>query len=446
MNNYYKYVGTIKGLSGFITIENFDVISKYMNIPTDNSLVVPVGEYSFDSIENFLKPTEDIKEILYEPHFKYFIMNSKSNLEAVFSKCKTVLSDKVLKNIDNLNMIIIGTELLLSVITLCIGYFSLIPLKKATDKIFFNSLNMFKYFTKSDFEQIITDYDEKIKFLSENFNLEKESEEYHNTKNNKKKTYSNKIIIIILSLFFIIFYVIISEMPILIDRFSIIKSIQLYTYEVINQDKSVFVNDEPQRILKKIQEELKSGSYGGPTFNEYPFLNDVLKEGGCFRYDGNTECFSEEVGLLPLNELIRVYLFNVKSFINSIEDTKYVNVTFSNKENIAIIYEKISNDNFFKLQDGLVNNIIGDLQYINQNIMNNTEEFLKEKSKEIIVIITVGVIVFLAIDYFVFNKMYSDKIKEMNSLVSFLFLVPSSIVNHNEKFKRFLETTQTYDY
>ncbi|ORX47110.1 hypothetical protein BCR36DRAFT_296116, partial [Piromyces finnis] len=46
----------------------------------------------------------------------------------------------------------------------------------------------------------------------------------------------------------------------------------------------------------------------------------------------------------------------------------------------------------------------------------------------------VGVIVFFTIDYFVFNKMYSDKVKEMNSLVSFLFLVPSFIINHNEKF------------
>ncbi|ORX47109.1 hypothetical protein BCR36DRAFT_454901, partial [Piromyces finnis] len=66
----------------------------------------------------------------------------------------------------------------------------------------------------------------------------------------------------------------------------------------------------------------------------------------------------------------REYLFNVKSFINSIEDNKYVNATFSNKEKFAIIYMK-------KLSFDITSR--WDLQCINQNIINNTEEFLKEK-------------------------------------------------------------------
>ena len=33
------------------------------------------------------------------------------------------------------------------------------------------------------------------------------------------------------------------------DRYSLIRGIQLFTYEVIYQDKSIFIEDEPNRVL-----------------------------------------------------------------------------------------------------------------------------------------------------------------------------------------------------
>jgi len=244
------------------------------------------------------------------------------------------------------------------------------------------------------------------------------------------------------------------------------KAINLYTYEVVIQDRSIFLSHEPERILndyvykiETIQEELKTGSYGGPTFDRYPALDNVLKENGCHRlargggtiscedmvYD-NESGFSQEVGELPLNELIREYLFQLKNFLNDVDDgNKYTQLPFTSKENIALVFENLSRDNFFKFQEGMMENISGDIQYVNDQLMNYSINLLNDKSEVVIILIVIGILLFIIIDLFIFEKLYRDKIKEMNTLVSFLFLVPTSIVNKNEKYKRFLETTQTDD-
>jgi len=61
---------------------------------------------------------------------------------------------------------------------------------------------------------------------------------------------------------------------------------------------------------------------------------------------------------------------------------------------------------------------------------------LDENSQSIIWLIILGMIMFLILGYFVINQLYKEKIKEMNTLVSFIFLVPPSIISKNEKFKR----------
>ncbi|ORX42838.1 hypothetical protein BCR36DRAFT_149995 [Piromyces finnis] len=494
MYNYYRNNGALIGISGFLAEQNLPIVTAHMDVPTVNPLYIPVGKYSFDTVETisladaykkllsfvkfclnrgFLSETENMEEILFEPHFRYFLINSIRNMDLVFIRCKEILRDKIINLFGNVTVIIIGLELTLAIITLYIGFITFFPLKKSTKKISFNALKMLKCLSKENYEQITKDYEEKIETLCENYELEKEDIEL---KNDKGSLFKN--IILFFSFIIIIAYIVISGIPVLqtitevkdiiaisqksIDRLLAVRTIQMYTYEVINQDKSVFLQDEPQRILKShlnqlelIQDELKTGSYGGPTFDAYPLLNDVLKEGGCFRYEGNNDCdnmtydssygFSKEIGTLPINELIREYIYNVKNFISNYEKGKYVNVPFSSKENISIIFEEVSNDQFFKLQDSLVDNIVGDLQYINQVIMEHGESLLSQMSEEVTILIGIGVVLFLTIDFFVFNKMYTEKIKEMNALVSFLFLVPPSIINKNEKYKSFLETAQVIE-
>jgi len=74
---------------------------------------------------------------------------------------------------------------------------------------------------------------------------------------------------------------------------------------------------------------------------------------------------------LIVNELIREYLYYLKNFISDVEDgDRYVRLPFTTKENVKIIYDQLLNDKFFKLQDGMMENISGDIQYINFELMN----------------------------------------------------------------------------
>jgi len=148
--------------------------------------------------------------------------------------------------------------------------------------------------------------------------------------------------------------------------------------------------------------------------------------------------FFEEVGTLPIDELIRTYLYYVKNFISDNEEGKYVHLPFTNKNNIRIMFNQMWSDNFFKFQESIMENILGDIQYIDYLLTEYSMNSLSTNSRIIIITIAIGIFMFLIIDFFVFNKIYGEKIKEMDSLVSFVFLVPQPVVNKNEKFKRYI--------
>jgi len=153
--------------------------------------------------------------------------------------------------------------------------------------------------------------------------------------------------------------------------------------------------------------------------------------------------FSKDVATLPINELIREYIYEVKGFMYDINDNKYNRPQFTNRENIQIIFDQVQNDPFFKLQNGLMENIIGSIQVANNELIMFATTQLENSSEIMMYIIIAGVLILIIIDIFIFNDVYEDKIKEMNSLVSFVFLVPRNIVNKSDKYKKFLETTQT---
>lgn len=108
-----------------------------------------------------------------------------------------------------------------------------------------------------------------------------------------------------------------------------------------------------------------------------------------------------------------------------------------NKENIQILYQQDINDSFFKFQEKIINNILGSVEAVNQKLMEYMEENLNSNRDNITVLLIIASILLIFIDIFVFNNIYEEKVKEMNSLVSFVFLVPKNIVNKNDKFKRY---------
>jgi len=146
--------------------------------------------------------------------------------------------------------------------------------------------------------------------------------------------------------------------------------------------------------------------------------------------------FSEELATLPINELIYEYLLNVEQFINDVDNDKYAIVPFTNRENIKMIYDQIVDSDFFKLQSGLIDNIVGDIQFIDSELIKLTRGMVDEFYDTMTIIVGVGIVLIFFIVIFILNKLFVKKIKEMNTFISFLFLVPPSIVNKNEKYKR----------
>ncbi|KAG4106217.1 hypothetical protein H8356DRAFT_1628065 [Neocallimastix lanati (nom. inval.)] len=474
---------------------NFINVDKNMrNTISDSPLFVPVGEYAFDTVEvipiadsfkklvtnlkyvvnrEMLRKNETYEDILYEPHFRYFIVNSKSNFENAFKASKNVLGNMVLQKFKIMEIIGFSLEILLSIITIIMIYICFVSLKRTINKTSFNIFKMFKYLSKDNFEDIITNYEEKIETLCENFEIDKDITNNSLRNKNKKRIidkvliFSFIIIFIIIVAFFVPVYNSIKEISDLLkivdkssDRFALIKGIQLYTYEVIYQDRSIFVENEPQRILndyinriKTIQNELKSGSYGGPTFNKYPSLDFITKENGCHRMYYDPSCnfmfydisygFTEEAATLPLDQLISEYLYHLENFIIDANNGEFIQLPFTSKENIEILFRQVLNDKFFRLQEKLINNIVGDFLVLHDNLTSYSNIILNNQIELIIYLVIFGILALLIIDIFVLNRIFNDSIKEMESIVSFVFLIPQKIINKNEKFRSFLETTQT---
>jgi len=491
---YGKYNGMLGGYLYVVDDMSIETISKNMyNIDVDTPLIVPVGKYGYDTFETKtipeaykkiishmrylynrvpFTPNVTVEDILYEPHFKYFIINSRTNFDDALIRSKNVVSDDILSKFKIIDYSIVVVGVVLLSIALSILYLTYGPLKRSTEKTTRDLFRMFKYISKDNFEEVITNYDEKIDTLCESFEIDKEIIE-NNIKNEKDKSYNGikltiSFIIIVFFIFIVGIIVIFSSSQvrdILIlanksaDRYSLVEGIKMFTYETIFQDRSIFVEDEPNRILndlvnrlERVQEELKTGSYGGPTFDNYPALDYVMKEKGCHRMYYDLSCltmvydssygYSEEVGTLPMNELIREYLFHVNSFIDDVNDGKYILLPFSTKENIMILFNQVLNDNFFKLQEQLVNNIVGDILVADGDLIDSSVTILEKNKKLTMYMVIIGSVLLIIIDIFIFNSIYNSKLKEMTTLVSFIFLMPQSIVNRNEKFKRFLETTQ----
>jgi len=139
---------------------------------------------------------------------------------------------------------------------------------------------------------------------------------------------------------------------------------------------------------------------------------------------------------LPQNELINEYLYYVKSFLNNIKELQYIQLELISKENLEIMYNQVLNDNFFKLQDVLIKNIKGGIEVANYELIKYSNVILDDKLTSLTLITVTNVILLIFIYIFIFNKAYREKIKEMETLVSFALMVPQQLINSNEKNKR----------
>jgi hypothetical protein len=429
-----------------------------------------IANYKYTFNRNMLQDNETIFDILYEPHFKYFALNIKENFALVYDESSNIIQNLMRSKFSILYVVLIISEALFVIITVLVTYNSFGPLRKITEDVTINIFGMFKYISKHDIQKMIDDYNSKIEDLNEIIGMDEDYTEIKR-RNNKNSRWNIIIGISCVALLgysiLVVFQQIItlnntnSTADILEEsskRLYYVQNIQYFTHEVIHQDRTLFLEGEPERLLnnniymlKKLQESLKDGSYGGPTFDNYPELDFILKDTGCYRVEG-TPCenlnynetslfgFSEVVSILPLNELISEYLYYVHNFIDNVKEENYIQLPFTNKQNIQLVVSNELNDNFFKLQNELMDSIISKTLIADDYLIDHIRvEIQKGKSNSIILLI-IGSLLIIFVNFFVFNKVYSLRAEELDTLVIFAFYIPPAIFNKNERYKKFLET------
>ncbi|ORX84507.1 hypothetical protein BCR32DRAFT_266292 [Anaeromyces robustus] len=452
------------------------IMNEYLNDYTSSyPLFVPVGKYSYDLLK-----TSTIYDsyMQFVSNYKYALnINSKENFGLIYDESSSIINELVNDKITVLYTVLITCESLFVIVTLVVTFNTFGPLRRITDKLTYGVFRMFKNIPRDTIGRIIDDYSTKIDELAESLDIEKEVLDFeYNKKSHKSKwnVFVSLSCIILLIYSSVVVYTQISEINEINDTVKIIKqsserlyyiqNIQLYTYEVVNQDRTLFLEGEPERIindliykLKTNQEALRDGSYGGPSFDNYPGLNHILKNSGCHRSPGDNSCetinynetsaygFNKEVATLPLNEQISQYLFYVENFLGSVESGKYIQLPFTTAENIYTVISNVIKDDFFKLQQGFVDNIINSLNLLDDYLIENIDDSLDQGKSNCIILLVIGTILISFIDLFIIRIVYSLRIHEMKSLVSFAFLVPPDIYNRIEPYKRFLETGQIDD-
>ena len=126
----------------------------------------------------------------------------------------------------------------------------------------------------------------------------------------------------------------------------------------------------------------------------------------------------------------------MENFIIDANNGEFIQLPFTSKENIEILFRQVLNDKFFRLQEKLINNIVGDFLVLHDNLTSYSNIILNNQIELIIYLVIFGILALLIIDIFVLNRIFNDSIKEMESIVSFVFLIPQKIINKNEKFRR----------
>ncbi|ORY21128.1 hypothetical protein LY90DRAFT_516286 [Neocallimastix californiae] len=158
---YNKFFSDVYGTNFFVsTFVEPIILSSMANIES-TQIFEPDGEYAYDSL-NIKTVPETLSK--YMTNLKYCInrVNSKSNFEDAFKECINYLPNKIMNYFDTLDIAIIIISVLMVLLVLMIAYIN-------------------------NFEEIISDYDEKINSLCENFEIDKEITDKSIKTSNKNK-------------------------------------------------------------------------------------------------------------------------------------------------------------------------------------------------------------------------------------------------------------------
>ncbi|OUM68487.1 hypothetical protein PIROE2DRAFT_58037 [Piromyces sp. E2] len=196
-----------------------------------------------------------------------------------------------------------------------------------------------------------------------------------------------------------------------------ISSINHLCKETIIKDKYYFAEGEETRILNdyfdKLQElenDLKSGKYGGKHSSDYSIFDKLNNKPGCVRV--------------------------LEDYMNGIPVESY---DLTNQTSIMELDFDIINNQFFNLFNNLKGDISGHISVMNElgaaYLLDETEKYMRITLAGHAVCSTIIFIIF----YFFVSKPIKQQLRIIDSLTNITFSIPPSIYNSSPKIKNFIE-------
>ncbi|ORY25903.1 hypothetical protein LY90DRAFT_629565 [Neocallimastix californiae] len=231
-----------------------------------------------------------------------------------------------------------------------------------------------------------------------------------------------------------------------------LNSINLYSSEMIMNDKKYFSEGEALRLitdcgneLQKLESNIKSGKYGGKSLIEYSIFDGLNENPGCVRPKGFekqcelrqfNEFYTKELSESPVDYMIVEYLNKFNEFINN--EVENHNYNQNKSSDILQMLTDISTNPYIKLFHDLSEDIIGHIEQINEL---GTTYLIKYAHfySNISLIYHFICSVFIVVTFYIFvTRNFKKQLRVMDQLTNIIFIIPPNLYNLSPKIKNFI--------
>ncbi|ORX80370.1 hypothetical protein BCR32DRAFT_293881 [Anaeromyces robustus] len=414
-----------------------------------------------------VRPELFTPEIFYRRNIRFFLENSKGQFGDLLINSLDETNETVTKVISRHE-----TMFYILAASICVFMFFtifkiIIPNSNKSEKSIKEIICLFKTLPPKFFNEQANEYSDQIQEVCDNYEVEDEGQFKKIGQSKRKNSSSLKftfiiycfMVIALLLIPFLIIFFYTTECKNLINfltnstkRGYYVSVVNHYDMEIFIKDRYYFREGEELTLLtdtynklQKLENDLKSGKFGGKTSADYKVFDELNNNPGCVRSKllietcntrKFTDLYTKELSESPLDYIVMEYLNKLNEFINN-PPTCTHNLVDPN--DIAVIDNEIRQSEYVGLFFSMSDDIIGHIDRMNElasdYLFYETNLFIK------IILYTHIVCSFaIFIIFFIFVSIPIKKqLRVIDSLINITYSVPSSVYNASPKLKIFIE-------
>jgi len=343
----------------------------------------------------------------------------------------------------------------------------IIPYTNKSYEFVKNIILLYRNIPQDYFNEQSNEYSSQIQEICDNYDIEDEGIEKKKKKTKKASSQSIQssfilycfLVMLFLLLPFCTVFLYNSECKNLMNllvhstkRGYYISSINIYSTEFLLNDKVFYQDGEALRImidrgeqLQILEDNLKSGKYGGKSASEYSIFDSLNNSPGCIRTEQLkfqcdervfTEYYTKELAESPIDYIMIEYLNKFNEFVD--QNIEKYNFNTEDPNDILQMFVIATTNPYVKTFLSLSEDIIGHIDIMNEIGTN----YLIEKASfySYISLISHSICsVIIVITFFIFiSRNIKKQLRIMDVLINIIFSLPSSIYNSSPKVKNFI--------